>query len=202
MAQLEKGVSLSPVEHLLVVDYYLSLLPKILVFSDGVVAVVTKVWLQSGRFKTSFWGSHTRSMLCSIVDLLRSSWDGSFPPPLTGATSNGDDCLNAVNSSLRLDGSLEDTVKGYAQCGYVLTDLQTSKDSEPWDFCSHIITRDTHFPASCTKTLLQLCRNKEITPELFDAFMYVNKDREDIIEIRDFVLSLGFEPIERFPDPT
>lgn len=194
---------LTPVEHLLVVDYYLSLLPRILVFSDGVVAVANKVWLQSGRFKTSFWGTHVRSMLCSLVELVVTGWSpAKGQPQYLPATANGDDCLNK-SSEARVGQKtyFEDTVNGYEQCGFVLTDLVTSTGESPWDFCSHIITRETHYPASCTKTILQLFRNKQITEELFDAFMFVNKDRSDIVEIRNFVMSLAGENQPRIQAP-
>lgn len=164
---------------LLRAEYFLSTLPRIVVTSDGSVFEVDQVWLQSGKFTTSFAGTHVRSALVSVAASLDSEVSILVP-----AKSNGDDCLNSF---------VGDLAKNYLRIGYKVTDNFVSHGSQPWSFCSHFITEKSHYPESYTKTLLSLLRHKElfkneaITEELMGQFEFANRARPDWKEFYDFL---------------
>lgn len=160
---------------LLYVDAWLAKAPSIIVCSDGVVLETSECWLRSGRFKTSFIGTHVRSALCSIAASAESSQFEYVP-----AKSNGDDCL-----SKKWDLQLN-----YSNMGFTVTDRQVARGPEPWSFCSHLIFRDTHYPESICKTILNLFRNGKVTEELYDAFVFINRCRPDWPEIERVALDI------------
>lgn len=151
---------------LLKVENWLAKAPSIIVCSDGVVLESPECWLRSGRFKTSFYGTHVRSALATVA----ASWnDKVFVYDFCPAKSNGDDCLS----------SYKGYELNYQPFGFVVTDRLLSVGPEPWSFCSHLIFRDTHYPETVCKTILNLMRNRKVTPELYDAFAFVNRERPD-----------------------
>lgn len=166
-----------PIGKLLYVEYVLSLQDRVCVCSDGVVLNVEDCWLQSGRFKTSFFGTHVRSALCSLV---ASSCANDVV--LVNAKSNGDDCLNTFISN--------DFAAQYQRFGFKITDNKVSVDDDPWSFCSHLIFREEHYPESFAKTLVMLLRNSKVTPELYDAFAFVNRARPDWPQIDALVKAI------------
>lgn len=159
---------------LLHVEYVLSLLPRMIVLSNGEVLFTRQIYLQSGRFKTSFGGTHVRSVLCTIVCTLHSGEVTLIP-----AKSNGDDCLN------RSDGT--DFSGAYKEIGFVITDRYVAEKDSEWSFCSHKIFRDTHYPESISKLVVSLLRNPTITSDLWDAFTFAIRERPDYKEICDLV---------------
>lgn len=204
----------SVVEKLIVLEAVLETMKKIYVCSDGYVLECDFSWMNSGKFTTAFYDTHVRSALCSVVATLnirdredrgveincppnwcvskpkRTDFPDTFHALSTGprrtivlvpAVSNGDDCLNSAG----FDCSSE-----YRRIGFVITDRVVASDNDPWPFCSHLIYGETHFPESLAKTLLQLLRNKTVTTELWDAFVYVNESRPDWPRISEFVLNL------------
>lgn len=159
---------------LLYVEKWLTLAPSVIVCSDGVVLLTNEVWLRSGRFKTSFHGTHVRSALTSLAASFK---EGKFV--YVPSVSNGDDNLS------KHIGELD-----YSPLGFVVTDRRVSKGADPWSFCSHLIFRDCHYPESVSKTILNLLRNKKVTPELYDAFRFTNCARPDWPEVDKFVQAL------------
>lgn len=160
---------------LLYVENWLSKAPSILVCSDGVVLETDECWMRSGKFKTSFQGTRVRSALCSIAATAETSGYVYVP-----AKSNGDDCLNKYMGS-KLN---------YDSLGFKITDNYVAVGVAPWHFCSHLIFRDTHYPESICKSILQLFRNRKVSEELYDAFVFVNKCRPDWPEVEAVALSI------------
>lgn len=160
---------------LLFVENWLAKAPSVIVCSDGVVLETSECWLRSGRFKTSFYGTHVRSALCTIAASAANFGSYTFVP----AKSNGDDCLSKWIEGL-----------DYKELGFVVTDSKVSEDDMPWSYCSHLILRDTHYPESITKTVLNLLRNRKVTPELYDAFVFTNRDRPDWSQVDETVRAI------------
>lgn len=162
------------------VTFRLARAPSVIVFSDGVVAALHYCWLRSGKFVTSFHGSQVRSALVSCAMKHAINYGMTKEKnPIVRAKSNGDDCLNR-NPGL-------DLAPAYLDFGFVITDRRSSKGSDPWSFCSHLIFEGVHYPESVAKLLLSLFRHRVVTPELFDQFCYEVKDRPDFAEIVKFV---------------
>lgn len=162
---------------LLFVENWLTKAPSIIVCSDGVVLETAECWLRSGRFKTSFYGTHVRSALCSVAASMKGK---VFEYMWVPAKSNGDDCLSSY-VGYELD---------YVPYGFVVTDRRLSTGIEPWSFCSHLIFRDTHYPETVCKTILNLLRNRKVTHELYDAFAFVNRERPDWPILEEFISRL------------
>lgn len=165
---------------LLRAETQLSMLPRVVLTSNGDVHIVDFVWLQSGKFTTSFAGTHVRSALVSIAATIRDGF-----PVLVNAKSNGDDCLNSY---------VGDLTDAYLKMGFRITDQQVSIGAQPWGFCSHVIAEESHYPESYTKTLLSFLSQKVISAELFDQFAFVNQLRPDWEEMKQFLVehfSLG-----------
>jgi hypothetical protein len=163
-------------EKLLYADFYLSLADGLVVCSDGVVLLTIFCWLRSGKFRTSFQGTHVRAALCSIVASMERLPTGM---EMVSAKANGDDCLNRF---------IRDYTYEYKLIGFTITDRVVSVDSDPWSFCSHSIFRNTHYPETISKILCNFFRHDEITPELFDQLMFAFKDHPGFSEIKAFVL--------------
>lgn len=166
----------SPTLRLLWVEHHLSVASKVLVLSDGRALWTDHVWMLSGKFKTSFQGTHVRSALCSIVATMRAN-----RPVVVAAKSNGDDCLNKTFKNL-------DYTSEYLEAGFVITDrFVAARPADAWSFCSHRILRDNHYVESITKLVLSLFRHKELTCELWDDFSYNVRTRPDFESILSLV---------------
>lgn len=179
----ERDYTWTAVAKLRCVTSWIDKAPSVVVFSDGIVAVVDDSWLRSGKFVTAFHGTHVRSALVSIASsLLKKSYCR------TPAKSNGDDCLSKFTGL--------DLTETYRSLGFVITDKRVSRGAEPWSFCSHLIFREIHYPESISKTTLNLLRNSKVTPELYDAFVFTNAFRPDVAEVMKFVLEVVSEAEE------
>jgi len=153
---------------------------KMIINSDGVVLHVDRIWLLSGRFKTSFYGTLVRSFLPTVINgFIR----------YVKAVSNGDDCLE------ELLVSKDDYLLRYGQWGFKVTDTYICGPEDPLHFCSQIINVSSHYPESVLKSLLTLFNHKVIDEQLYDQFrtLFVNSPYWRALEK---LLEAIIEPVE------
>jgi len=167
---------------LLFLNALLDQLDKVIVCSDGKVIKTNRVWLASGRFKTSYYGTLFRSILPSLTaNFYANNVENIYVP----STANGDDCVEKFAFN-----NIESFVSGYAKFGFKVTDYKIIRYGEDISFCSQIISDGTHYPESILKQTLHLLRHKVVDKELWDQFHYVMHRRKDWGELEEICLNI------------
>lgn len=173
-------------------------LKPILILSDGTILQLERTVMLSGAAWTAQADTEVRSVLPEVTFQYAvggyDTLDESDSVVAAKAVANGDDCGEEFHEDYYEDSEIANTIKSiisnYENLGFVMKSGVISKYGEPVSFCSQVITPNTSYPESWTKSVCNLLNRTSVSTDLWDQFRYVYKRAPGAEKKFDFLLDI------------